>query len=159
MQQRSGSRSCAKSTVAPEGTSGTGLRDVACFNTSSRLQPGAKLPTRNRLWLLEPLVLCDVMYRRDPSLPRRPADCPLPAIGKQRGRSKVSHNKSDPVSDSSLVRKAIAFRNHASRGCNCTSPGSPKRRWIASTLCPFARIRSKASAERPTPPGKFVARF
>ena len=28
----------------------------ACFNTSLRLQPGAKLPTRNRLWLLEPLI-------------------------------------------------------------------------------------------------------
>jgi hypothetical protein len=28
----------------------------ACFNTSLRLQPGAKLPTRNRPWLLEPLI-------------------------------------------------------------------------------------------------------
>jgi hypothetical protein len=41
MQQRSGSRSCAKSTVAPEGTSETGRRDVACFNIPLRLQPGA----------------------------------------------------------------------------------------------------------------------
>jgi hypothetical protein len=31
MQQRSGSRSCAKSTVAPEGTSETGRRDVGMF--------------------------------------------------------------------------------------------------------------------------------
>src|SRR5580704_13916099 len=50
MQQRSGSRSCAKSTVAPEGTSETGRRDVGMFHTSLRLPPGAKLPTRNRPW-------------------------------------------------------------------------------------------------------------
>jgi hypothetical protein len=31
MQQRSGSRSCAKSTVAPEGTSERGRRDVGVF--------------------------------------------------------------------------------------------------------------------------------
>jgi hypothetical protein len=28
----------------------------ACFNTSLRLQPDAKLPTRNRPWLLDPLM-------------------------------------------------------------------------------------------------------
>jgi Transposase DDE domain len=56
MQQRPGSRSCAKSTVAPEGTSETGRRDVGMFQHLIGLQPGAKLPTRNRPWLLEPLI-------------------------------------------------------------------------------------------------------
>jgi len=56
MQQRSGSRSCAKSTVAPEALAKQVGGTSACFNTSLRLQPGAKLPTRNRPWLLGPLI-------------------------------------------------------------------------------------------------------